>query len=94
MLLKLKKKFVDAGFGVDRNEVMYNDFVIIGKSDQQIYQEKQNRMLFKNIKEKNTKFISGETTQELIKKSWVCMGKSKQIVPEKRYLVYSNKVKE
>jgi tungstate transport system substrate-binding protein len=25
-----EKKFVDAGFGVDRREVMYNDFVIIG----------------------------------------------------------------
>ena len=25
-----EKKFVDAGFGVDRREIMYNDFVIIG----------------------------------------------------------------
>ena len=25
-----EKKFIDAGFGMDRREVMYNDFVIIG----------------------------------------------------------------
>ena len=28
-----EKKFVDAGYGVDRREVMYNDFVIIGPKD-------------------------------------------------------------
>ena len=28
-----EKKFVDAGFGVDRREIMYNDFVIIGPPD-------------------------------------------------------------
>lgn len=28
-----EKKFVDAGYGVDRRQVMYNDFVIIGPKD-------------------------------------------------------------
>ena len=28
-----EKKFVNAGFGMDRREIMYNDFVIIGPSD-------------------------------------------------------------
>ena len=28
-----EKKFVEAGYGVDRTQVMYNDFIIIGPAD-------------------------------------------------------------
>ena len=28
-----EKRFVDAGFGIDRREVMYNDFIIVGPAD-------------------------------------------------------------
>ena len=54
-----EKKFVDAGFGVDRNEVMYNDFIIIGpKSDPANVSGKTTAEAFKIIKEKNANFLS------------------------------------
>ena len=54
-----EKKFVEAGFGKDRKEVMYNDFVIVGsKKDPAKVEGKTTQEAFKTIKEKQANFIS------------------------------------
>ncbi len=54
-----EKKFVDSGYGVDRNQVMYNDFIIVGpKSDPaKVGGLTPSKALLK-IKESNNKFFS------------------------------------
>ena len=53
-----EKKFVEAGFGKDRKEVMYNDFVIVGSKKIQLKLWKTTVHL-KTIKEKQANsFIS------------------------------------
>ena len=52
-------KFVESGFGNDRNEVMYNDFVIIGPvNDPAKVSGMSTADAFKTIKEKEAKFLS------------------------------------
>ncbi|MFN2357286.1 MAG: substrate-binding domain-containing protein [Desulfotignum sp.] len=54
-----EKKFVADGFGVDRREIMYNDFVIIGPaSDPAGIKEKTVTAALKNIAEKQAFFVS------------------------------------
>ncbi len=54
-----EKKFVDAGFGKDRREVMYNDFVIIGPaSDPAGIKGKSVADALKTIEAKKANFIS------------------------------------
>lgn len=54
-----EKKFVNEGFGKDRKEVMYNDFVIVGsKKDPAKVEGKTTKEAFKIIKEKQANFIS------------------------------------
>src|SRR5262245_42282609 len=56
----LEEKFIAEGFGVKRNPVMYNDFILIGpKSDPAgIKGAKDVAAAFKTIKEKGAPFIS------------------------------------
>lgn len=57
---KLEDKFVADGYGVDRRDVMYNDFVIIGPASDPagIKGAKTAAEAFKLIAEKQAKFIS------------------------------------
>ena len=79
-----EKKFVDAGFGLDRNEVMYNDFVIIGPiNDPADISGKSTAEAFKAIKEKNAKFISRGDNSGTHQKELGMWEKVSKIVPEK-----------
>ena len=52
-------KFVDAGFGRDRHEIMYNDFVIIGPAkDPAGIKGKSIKDALKTVKEKQALFVS------------------------------------
>jgi len=54
-----EKKFVDSGFGVNRQEVMYNDFVLIGpKSDPAQVSGMNPRNALKTIQDTQTNFFS------------------------------------
>jgi tungstate transport system substrate-binding protein len=54
-----EKKFVEAGFGVDRREIMYNDFVIIGPtSDPCGIKGKPVNEVMQTIKAKQAIFVS------------------------------------
>jgi len=54
-----EKKFVGAGYGVDRREIMYNDFVIIGPGSDPIgIRGKSIKEAFRMLKDKQTVFVS------------------------------------
>jgi tungstate transport system substrate-binding protein len=54
-----EKKFVDAGYGIDRREIMYNDFVIIGPaSDPAGIKGKSIKEAFAMLKDKRAVFTS------------------------------------
>lgn len=54
-----EKIFVDAGFGGDRQQVMYNDFIVIGpKSDPAMVNGKTPTEALQIIKDKSAKFFS------------------------------------
>jgi tungstate transport system substrate-binding protein len=54
-----EKTFIDSGFGVNRQEVMYNDFVIIGpKNDPIKIEGMTTASAFKKIKDEKANFIS------------------------------------
>lgn len=57
---KLEDKFVADGFGIDRHDVMYNDFVIIGPENDPAGVKSSNAAVdgFKKIAEKQAPFIS------------------------------------
>lgn len=54
-----EKKFVEAGYGVDRTQVMYNDFIIIGPADDPAgIKGLTSAEAFKKIAEKKAIFVS------------------------------------
>lgn len=54
-----EKKFVEAGYGVDRTQVMYNDFIIIGPADDPAgIKGLTSTEAFKKIAEKKAIFVS------------------------------------
>jgi len=54
-----EKKFVEDGFGIDRREMMYNDFVIIGpEKDPMGIKGKPIKAAFQTIKDKKAVFVS------------------------------------
>lgn len=54
-----EKKFVNSGYGIDRQQVMYNDFVIIGpKADPAHVSGMAPSAALKTIKDKNSNFFS------------------------------------
>lgn len=57
--LAAEKKFVEAGFGINRREVMYNDFVVIGpNADPAAIKGKDVCTALKTILEKKSSFVS------------------------------------
>lgn len=65
-----EKKFVEAGFGKDRKEVMYNDFVIVGSKKIQLkLKEKLLKKHLKQLKRNKQTLLVEVINQELIKKS-------------------------
>ncbi|MDR2219414.1 MAG: substrate-binding domain-containing protein [Methylobacillus sp.] len=67
-------QFVAAGHGMDRRDVMYNDFVLIGPNDDpaKIRNEKDVLAAMKKIADAQQKFISrgDESGTDLMEKSW------------------------
>ncbi len=54
-----EKKYVDNGFGINRRELMYNDFVIIGPaSDPASIQKKELQLALQSIRDKQALFVS------------------------------------
>jgi tungstate transport system substrate-binding protein len=54
-----EKQFVDSGFGTERREIMYNDFVIIGPPDDQAgIKQKSIKDALQTIKSKQATFVS------------------------------------
>lgn len=85
---KLEEKFVADGYGVDRRDVMYNDFVIIGPASDPagVKETKTAAEAFKRIAEKQAKFISrGDEsgTHQKEKELWHAAG----ITPEGKWYI-------
>ncbi len=53
-----EEKFVEEGYGVERFDVMYNDFIILGPKDGEITYNENVEETFKNISESNLPFVS------------------------------------
>jgi len=79
-----EKKFVADGFGVDRKEVMYNDFVIIGpKNDPVKISGMTTADAFKKIQDEKANFISRGDSSGTHQKELNVWEKVSQKVPEK-----------
>ncbi|MFC1671052.1 substrate-binding domain-containing protein, partial [Spirochaetota bacterium] len=79
-----EKKFVKNGHGVNRTEVMYNDFVIIGpKSDPAGINKKPVKNAFNIIASKKTKFASRGDNSGTNKKEKLLWKNSKLNIPDK-----------
>uniref|UniRef100_UPI0040471CEC substrate-binding domain-containing protein n=1 Tax=Aliarcobacter sp. TaxID=2321116 RepID=UPI0040471CEC len=78
-----EKKFVASGFGVDRKEVMYNDFVIVGPvSDPANVNGKTPTEALKIISEKKANFFSRGDNSGTNKKEISLWEKSTKVLPE------------
>jgi tungstate transport system substrate-binding protein len=80
---KLEDKFVADGFGVDRRDVMYNDFVIIGPAPDPAHVKgaKTSAEAFKRIADSKSTFISrGDEsgTHQTEKEIWAAAGVTPQ----------------
>jgi tungstate transport system substrate-binding protein len=79
-----EKKFVDAGFGTDRREIMYNDFVIIGPaSDPAGIKGKSIKDAFAMLKDKKAVFASRGDNSGTHKKELSLWKAANLPVPEK-----------
>lgn len=79
-----EKKFVNAGFGADRREIMYNDFVIIGPAaDTAGIKGKSIKDAFQTIKAKHTVFTSRGDNSGTNKKEISLWKAANMPVPEK-----------
>ncbi|NKQ41481.1 MAG: tungsten ABC transporter substrate-binding protein [Sulfurovum sp.] len=79
-----ERKFVDSGFGADRRQVMYNDFVIVGpKSDPAKVSGMNQNEALKIIKEKKNPFFSRGDDSGTNKKEISLWKKAVGAVPEK-----------
>jgi tungstate transport system substrate-binding protein len=79
-----EKKFVDAGFGTDRREIMYNDFVIIGPaSDPAGIKGKSIKDAFAMLKAKQAVFTSRGDNSGTHKKELSLWTAANLPVPEK-----------
>lgn len=79
-----EKTFVDAGYGVDRREIMYNDFVIIGpKSDPAGVKGKSVTDALTTIKKKEDVFVSRGDNSGTNKKEIILWKEADIPVPEK-----------
>ncbi|MGD2099933.1 MAG: substrate-binding domain-containing protein [Desulfobacterales bacterium] len=79
-----EKKFVDAGFGIDRREIMYNDFVIIGPaSDPAGIKGKSIKDAFAMLKDNKAVFASRGDNSGTHKKELSLWKAANLPVPEK-----------
>jgi tungstate transport system substrate-binding protein len=79
-----EKKFVDAGFGMDRREIMYNDFVIIGPiKDPSAIKGKSIKDALQTIKAKQGIFVSRGDNSGTHKKELSLWKAADLPVPEK-----------
>jgi tungstate transport system substrate-binding protein len=79
-----EKKFVDAGFGLDRREIMYNDFVIIGpEKDPSMIKGKSIKDALQTIKAKQGIFVSRGDNSGTHKKELSLWKAADLPVPEK-----------
>ncbi len=53
-----EEEFIEAGYGVERFEVMYNDFIIVGPKDGKIKKTDKIETVFKQILDENLIFVS------------------------------------
>ena len=80
-----EKKFVLKGFGVDRREIMYNDFVIIGpESDPADIKGKSIKDAFKGLQEKQSVFAGRGDNSGTHKKELSLWESANLQVPEKK----------
>lgn len=79
-----EKKFVEDGFGVERKEVMYNDFVVVGpKSDPAKISGMSTSDAFKKIESAKANFISRGDSSGTHQKELNVWEKVSQKVPDK-----------
>jgi len=79
-----EKKFVDAGFGMDRREIMYNDFVIIGpEKDPSAIKGKSIKDALQTIKAKQGIFVSRGDSSGTHKKELSLWKAADMPIPEK-----------
>ncbi|MFH2218697.1 MAG: substrate-binding domain-containing protein [Pseudomonadota bacterium] len=79
-----EKKFVDDGFGADRREVMYNDFIIIGPAaDKAGIREKSIKDALTTLKAKQAVFVSRGDNSGTHKKEFSLWKAAELPVPEK-----------
>ena len=79
-----EKKFVRRGFGVDRREIMYNDFVIIGPAaDQAGIKGKSIKEALQTVKAKQAVFVSRGDNSGTHKKELSLWKAADLPVPEK-----------
>ena len=79
-----EKKFVANGFGTDRREIMYNDFVIIGPaSDAAGIKGKPIKAVLQTIKSKQAIFVSRGDNSGTNKKELALWRAANQPIPEK-----------
>jgi len=79
-----EKKFVSAGFGTDRREIMYNDFVIIGPADDTAgIKGKSITEALQTVKAKQTIFVSRGDNSGTHKKELSLWKAADLPVPEK-----------
>ena len=80
----VEKKFVSAGFGTDRREIMYNDFVIIGPADDAAgIKGKPIKAALQTIKAKQAIFVSRGDNSGTNKKELSLWKAADLPVPEK-----------
>jgi tungstate transport system substrate-binding protein len=79
-----EKKFVADGFGTDRREIMYNDFVIIGPAEDDAgIKEKSIKDALQTIKDKQAVFVSRGDNSGTHKKELSLWKAADMPVPEK-----------
>ncbi|SRR5574344_448209 len=79
-----EKKYIDAGFGVNRQEVMYNDFIIVGPKNDPIKIEGMTTAdAFKKIEDEKVIFVSRGDSSGTHNKEISVWEKVVQNVPEK-----------
>ena len=79
-----EKAFVEAGFGVDRREIMYNDFVIIGTEDDPAgIKGRSITQALKAIESKQAVFVSRGDNSGTHKKELSLWGSANMPVPDK-----------
>ena len=79
-----EKKYIDAGFGKDRREIMYNDFVIIGpETDPAGVKGKSVKQALEQIRGKQAFFLSRGDDSGTNKKEKILWNQTGKPLPEK-----------